>query len=156
MKKVFFGVLVSTLALAMIMGTASPVAAEGGWTLTMATVANGSGGVIVTFDVEGTPPPSVSTMAYVGWSGAYPMYCNYSSNHDLLICKIQGGIRRNAGKSAYFELWGQPFTISIPQKPEDRCVSVTFEIPENGFAKFSTYGDIQLIKSNQCLQTSTG
>lgn len=76
----------------------------------------------MTFDVQGNPPTSLSTLAYGGWNGAYPMYCGFNSTRGILVCNIESGIRKH--DSAYFELWGQPFTISVPeQAPEEPALS---------------------------------
>ena len=139
MKKFASRIAVLLIALGLSLATISPAAAiedvfrpfegvdeetiesvEVGWTLEMSTVTFlKSGGVSLTFDVIGNPPPKISTFAYAGWNGAYPMYCGFNSNRGILVCKIESGINKHAGTGAYFELWGQPFTIYVPEKESE-------------------------------------
>jgi hypothetical protein len=84
----------------------------------LSTVSFSGSGVELTFDVQGNPPTSLSTLAYGGWNGAYPMYCGFNSTRGILVCNIESGIRKH--DSAYFELWGQPFTISVPDSVPDK------------------------------------
>lgn len=103
---------------------------EVGWTLVMSTVSfTASGGARLTFDVTGTPPSTINTLAYAGWNGAYPLNCGFNSNRGVLVCRIDSGIKKH--KTAYFVLGGQSFTISTPnikpapKPPSGECAATS-------------------------------
>ncbi|MCP4142412.1 MAG: hypothetical protein GY755_19415 [Chloroflexi bacterium] len=148
MKKPLYTTLTLLFTVSLVIITVSPVGAasydptpiapdEVGWTLTMSTVSfTGNGGAKLTFDVSGTPPSSINTLAYAGWNGAYPLNCVFNSTRGVLVCRIAGGIKKHGGGTAYFVLGEQAFTISIPDRepepappkpPENCATSSTFE-----------------------------
>ena len=128
-------------------------ASEGGnWALVMSTVSPlASGGVLLTFDVTSGAPSVINTLAYASSGGAYPLNCGFNSNRGILVCRINSGIQKCAGHTAYFELGGQPFTITIPEK---QCITTVIASPAtiDDIAEF-LISDLDLIawtSGNEC------